>query len=249
MNQPRPHSSASEKPFIEHLEELRVVLLKSACVLIVATCAGFFAAPQIIKVLIWPLERVVPAGEGGLAGLGLLRTLRPAGGFMIGLKAAFLSGVIVSLPFVFYFLAGFIIPGLTKRERKVIVPAFTFATMLFVAGMAFCYFLVLPVALRFFWGYSEGLGIRNDWIIENYISFVVQFLVAFGVVFELPCVILGLVKAGVLTPQMLRGKRKHAIVGAFIVAAVVTPTPDIITQVLVGIPLVLLYEACIWLSS
>jgi Tat protein translocase TatC len=249
MSEKSELSPAVGKPFIEHLEELRIVLLKSALVLLVTTAVSFIFAPKIIQFLVWPLERVVQAKGGTLDAAGVLRTLRPTGGFLVGLKAAFLSGVIAALPFILYFFGGFVIPGLTKRERKVIFPAFSFSVILFIAGVSFCYFLILPFALKFFWGYSEGLGIRNEWIIENYISFAVQFLVAFGLVFELPCLMLALVKVGVLTHRMLKEKRKWAVVAVFIIAAAVTPTPDMITQVLVAVPMMLLYELCVWLAK
>lgn len=239
---------AKEKPFIEHLEELRVVLLKSVIVLLLLTFLSFVFAPKIIKLLVWPLEKVVAANGGAVNGEGVLRTLRPMGGFMVGLKASFLAGVALSLPFILYFAGRFLIPGLTKKERRVIFPAFSFSVILFAAGISFCYFLILPFALNFFWKYSAGLGIRNDWIIENYISFAVQFLVAFGLVFELPCVALALVKVGILTSGMMRKSRRYAVVAIFILAAAVTPTPDMITQVLVALPMWLLYELCIWIA-
>lgn len=241
--------TAVEKPFIEHLEELRIVLLKSALVLLVTTAVSFFFAPKIIRFLVWPLEQAVGARGVTLDAAGVLRTLRPTGGFLVGLKASFLTGVIAALPFILYFLGGFIIPGLTKRERKVIFPAFSFSVILFLAGVSFCYFLILPFALKFFWSYSEGLGIRNEWIIENYISFAVQFLVAFGLVFELPCLVLALVKVGILTHRTLKEKRRWAVVAVFIIAAAVTPTPDMITQVLVAVPMLFLYEMCVWMAK
>ncbi|MFC2149278.1 twin-arginine translocase subunit TatC [Candidatus Auribacterota bacterium] len=241
--------SAGEKTFLEHLEELRFVFLKSFLALMIFTGLGFVFAPAIIKMLVWPLDRVLQlSGAVGTAD-GILRTLRPTGGFMVGLKAAFLFGIVVSLPFILYFFAKFLVPGLTGKERRVVVPSFLMSFMLFLGGASFCYFVILPFALKFFWNYSARLGIRNDWIIENYVSFTVQFLVAFGLVFEIPCVVLALVKVGILSHRTLRRNRKFAIVAVFVLAAAVTPTPDIITQILVAGPMLALYELCVWAAK
>ena len=242
-------ATSTEKAFIDHLEELRLVIIKSVAVFLILTALGFMLAPSIIRWLVYPLQHVLAAVGSTISPESILRTLRPTGGFLVGLKAAFLFGIELSLPVILYFFGSFLIPGLTKKERKVIIPAFSASFFLFCIGAAFCYFVILPFALKFFWGYTERLGIRNEWIIENYVSFVVQFLVAFGLVFEIPCIVLALVKVGVLSHAVLRKSRKYAIVGVFVLAAAITPTPDIITQIVVALPMYLLFEFCVWTAK
>ncbi len=227
------------KPFLDHLEDLRWTLIKIAVALVVTTGATFFFAPQLLKVMMFPLQAV--SSDGVVA----LRTLRPTSGFSISVKISFLFGLLVSLPLIFYFLTQFFLPALKVKERRWLGPLFLAGGGLFLTGACFCYFVVLPMTLSFLWRYTERMNLANDWTIEYYVSFVAGLVLVFGIVFELPILVLGLVRAHILTPEFLRQKRSYAIVLILIVAAVLTP-PDVISQILLAVPMLLLYEASIW---
>jgi sec-independent protein translocase protein TatC len=189
------------------------------------------------------LER---SGETGEAA-GVLRSLAPAETFLMSFKLAALAGLIVSLPFILYLIGRFILPALTAAERRLLLPAFLIGGGLFAAGVIFAYALILPVTLSFFWSYTRRLGIRPEWTVGNYVSMVGQMILAFGLAFEFPVVILFLVKLGVVTYDILRKIRPYAVVIILIVAGVLTP-PDVVTQVLMAVPLLALYEVCVWMS-
>lgn len=227
------------KPFLDHLEDLRWTLVKIVLVLLLTTGSMFYFAPQLIKILMMPLQGV--SGEEIIS----LRTLRPTSGFLISLKVAFLFGALLSFPMIFYFIAHFFLPALKGKERRWLGPVFLAGGGLFAIGISFCFFVVLPITLSFLWGYTERMNLANDWTIEYYTSFVMGLILIFGVVFELPIVVLGLVKASILTPEFLRQKRMYAVLGIVIMAAILTP-PDVVSQILLAVPMMALYEVCIW---
>lgn len=177
-----------------------------------------------------------------------LSSLKPTETFMLSMKLAFFAGIVVAFPFLMYFLLQFILPGLHSHEKKVLWPALAIGFGLFLIGVFFAYFAVLPRALVFFFEWGNKMGISNDWRIGEYISFATQFTLLFGVSFELPVVVMVLVKLGLLDYEMMKKTRSYAIVAIFIIAAVLTPTPDIFTQCLMAGPMLILYEACIWLA-
>ncbi len=227
------------KPFLDHLEDLRWILVKVFVTLIISTGLMFYFAPHLLEIVLTPLRHAV--GDAELS----LRTLRPTSGFLIGLKLSLLFGLMLSLPVLFYFISYFFVPALKQKERRFLIPIFLFGALLFAAGVSFCYFVVLPLVLSFLWDYTEKLNLANDWTIEYYVSFVVGLIMVFGLVFELPVLVLGLVKASILTPEFLRQKRMYAVLGIVILAAVLTP-PDVISQILLAVPMLLLYEVSIW---
>lgn len=233
--------SHSVKPFLEHLEDLRWVLIKTIATLGVAMLASFFFARQLLDVLIYPLQRVTGDAEP------FLRTLEVTGGFSVALKLALYAGIVVSCPVLLYFVAQFVLPALTLREKSMLAPVLGFGVGLFLVGAALAYFLVIPNALRFFIDYNRQLHIRSEWTIQNYISFVTVVLLAFGLAFELPLVVVTLARLGIVTHEFLRQKRIYAIPLIFFLAAVITP-PDLMSQILLGVPMCLLYEACIWIA-
>lgn len=180
--------------------------------------------------------------------LRLMSSLKPTETFMLSMKLAFFAGVIVSFPFLLYFLLQFIVPGLKAEERKALWPALAIGFGLFLTGVLFAYFYVLPNVLTFFYEYGKGMGISNDWRIGYYISFATTFVLIFGLAFELPVVVMTLVKIGLLSHSMMRETRSYAILAIFVIAALITPTPDMLTLSLLAVPMVILYEICIWLS-
>ena len=180
--------------------------------------------------------------------LRLMSSLKPTETFMLTMKLAFFAGIIVSFPFLLYFLLQFIVPGLKAEERKALWPALLIGFGLFLGGVLFAYFFVLPNVLTFFYEWGKDMGISNDWRIGYYISFATTFVLIFGLAFELPVVVMTLVKIGLLSHSMMRETRSYAILAIFVIAALITPTPDMMTLSLLGVPMVILYEICIWLS-
>jgi sec-independent protein translocase protein TatC len=298
------------KSFLEHLEDLRWVLIKIAVAAGVAMLGCLLGGNYVIRVLEWPLTRapvrhsakaqtvrvlfgtnqlsvlqvttndplsslvgtnpsvrleLMPVLQGTNQVLewrvaddsdrpverGLpiqIINLSPAGSFIVATKVAFYGGLVLASPFIFYFLAHFIFPALKMREKKYIYRGLFFAGGLFALGVCFCYFILMPVALTASVQYAEWLGFTaNQWRAEDYVGFVCKFLLGMGLGFELPVVVLTLVKIGVLNYRMLAAGRRYVIVISAVLGAVLT-TPEIITQVLMAVPLYMLYEICVWIA-
>lgn len=180
--------------------------------------------------------------------LKMMSALKPTEGFMLSMKLSFVAGIVVSFPLLLLYVLQFVLPGLHANEKRVLWPAMTVGFGLFLAGAAFAYLLVLPRALLFFYQWSGDMGISNDWRIGEYISFATQFTLLFGLSFELPVVVMVFVKLGLLSYDTMSRTRSYAIVGIFVAAAVLTPTPDMLTMTLMAAPMIVLYEICIWLA-
>lgn len=238
-------NNSANKNFIGHLEDLRITILKIAVVILAGTVICFYFTPLILHILKLPLDKIISVYYPDKVTGELLRSLNPTGSFITATKISFFSGLTVAFPFVFYFIASFLLPALSKHEKKYIMPIFVSATLLFICGLIFCYFIVLPLMLKFLWGFSHWIGIINDWTLEYYVGFVSRTLIMFGLVFETPVFIGGLVLMNILSYNGLKSKRRYAIVIIFIVAALITP-PDAVSQLLVAVPLVILYEISIW---
>jgi sec-independent protein translocase protein TatC len=295
------------KSFLEHLEDLRWVLIKSIAAGGVAMIACFFGGNYVVKVLKLPLQRapiekgkeqrvrillgtnqlhtfrvgtneplaslvgtnkyvrleLVPIPLGTNVALGVnvipeekppdqdpipLTTLGPAAAFVVATKVAFYGGLVISSPFIFYFVAQFVFPALKMREKKYIYTGLTFGFGLFLTGVSFCYFVLMPVALAVSAQYAEWFGFEvTQWRAEEYISFVCKFMLGMGLGFEMPVIILTLVRMGILEYRMLKAARRYVIVIAFVLGAVLT-TPEVITQILMAIPLLVLYEISVWIA-
>ena len=186
-----------------------------------------------------PAEEVVPYRRQ-------LQSLRVMTWFIVSLQVALLGGLIVASPVVFYQLWRFIAPGLLKRERRLVFPIISLSVLCFLLGTAVAHTIVLPLGLRFFLS-LEPADMVSQWAVDEYIGFVLRLLLGFGIVFEMPVVSLFLSRIGLLTPDYLRRIRRYSVVGIFLVAAVFTP-PDPISQMLMALPLLLLYEISIWIS-
>jgi sec-independent protein translocase protein TatC len=177
-----------------------------------------------------------------------LVNLTPAGGFFVAFQVAFYGGMVLASPFLLYFIAAFVFPALRLKERKYIYRALFIGGGLFLIGVAFCYFVLMPVALAASQMYSQWLGLgAMQWRAEEYISFVCKFMLGMGLGFELPVVILTLVKIGVLSYSTLRKMWRYMIVINLILGAVLT-TPEVVTQVLMAVPLYMLYEITVWIA-
>ena len=190
-----------------------------------------------------PSPRVDARGK-----LVLMQALKPTEGFMLSIKLAFFAGIVISFPFLLYFILQFVLPGMHDAERKALWPAMAIGFGLFLSGVFFSYYIVLPEVLEFFHEYSSDMMIENEWRIGYYISFATQFTLIFGLSFELPVLVMTLVKLGILNCEMMRRTRAYAILSIFVIAALITPTPDAFTLCLLAGPMVVLYEICIWLA-
>ncbi len=219
-----------------HLQELRQRLVKSVIVVIITTSISFFFAKQIFDILIRP------AGDINLIFVEMTEM------FGTYMKVALASGIALAMPFLVYQLVMFVSPALTRQEKRYIYLMLPFVSFMFLGGIAFGYFILVPPATNFL--ISIGSDIAEPQIrIGNYISIVLRLLLSIGAVFETPVIILFLTKIGVITPKWLANKRKYAFVGAFILAAIITPTFDPVNQSLVAAPLIILYETSIWISK
>jgi sec-independent protein translocase protein TatC len=299
------------KPFLEHLEDLRWVLIKSATALGVAMLICLIAGNHVMALLKRPLEKakasypgtnqivtayfgtnrvgVFPLSAAQQAALNLgsnrfiavriepvtlgenrvlswqadpdpklaeraqhlnidLLNLSPASGFFVAFQVAFYGGMVIASPFIFYFIASFIFPALRIKERYYVYRGLFFGLGLFLCGVSFCYFALMPVALAASQMYSQWLGLTaNQWKAEEYISFICKFMLGMGLGFEMPVVILVLVKIGILNYQILSKGRKYMVVINLVLGAVLT-TPEVITQLIMFVPLQLLYEVSIWVA-
>ena len=312
LDVPEEDEGGPVKSFLEHLEDLRWVLIKSLAFAGVAMLACLLGGNYLVRVLEWPLSRA-PIGHYGktqavrvLFGTNELTTLHlstneplaallgtnrfarmdlvpvlvqtnylmtvqvkpddeaalaasrklpieiinltPAGSFIVATKVAFFGGLVVSSPFIFYFIAQFVFPALKMREKKYVYRGLAVGFGLFLTGVCFCYFILMPVALAASAQYSEWLGFSvNQWRAEEYIGFVCKFMLGMGLGFELPVVVLTLVKLGILNYRVLASARRYVIVICFVLGAILT-TPEVITQVLMALPLLLLYEISVWVA-
>ena len=235
-----------EKPFLDHLEDLRGTLFKTISTLVISTIVAFVFYKDLIEVVKYP---IIKANAGGNADFDTsLSVFSPVEGFMSVIKICLYTGLIASFPLLLSFIGEFIIPGLNQKERKLIIPVVFASFILFATGVLFAYFVVIPRALEFFYTFNSGVEISTDLRFKYTVSFVTMLCLVFGLCFELPVVVLTLVKLGLLDSKMMRATRSYAIVAMFVLAAVITPTPDIFTMSLLAGPMVLLYEICIWLA-
>jgi sec-independent protein translocase protein TatC len=229
-----------------------VALLRAALALPEEKRGGFLAAldaPADLKRQVEALVKTAPSPEVDTRGnLKLMSALKPTETFMLSMKLSFFAGIILAFPLLLMFVLQFILPGLHANEKRVLWPSMLVGFGLFLGGVLFAYYGVLPRALTFFSEWGGSLGVSNDWRIGEYISFATQFTLLFGLSFELPVVVMVFVKLGLLSYETMSKTRSYAIVGIFVAAAVLTPTPDVPTLLLMALPMIILYEICIWLA-
>jgi len=220
-------------PIIGHLEELRQRLIFSLTAVAISSIFCYRHAKGILDALSKPVEKLV--------------FITPLELFLVYLKIAVIGGVILASPVIFYELWRFISSGLLPQERKYVLTFFPFSLLLFLVGGTFAYFLVIPSGIKFLLSFSTEKIVPMI-SVGRYVSFVGILIFATGLVFELPVVVLFLTSLGLVTPKALRRNWKFVVVLIFIIAAVVTPTPDVFTQCLLAIPMLILYEISVWLS-
>jgi sec-independent protein translocase protein TatC len=248
----RPHDE-KEMPFLDHLEELRKRIFKSLLAIMLGAVISLIYIEKIFEITVAPYNAAVAvalADKPELNGQAPphLVFMSPAGGFMINLKLAATVGLLFSLPFIFYQLWKFISPGLLEGERRAAPLIVFFTTVCFLAGGAFCYFVVLKYGLGFLLSFQTSTLVPMI-SIDEYFGFVTTLILVFGLVFEMPVIAYFLTRLGILTPEFLRQKRRYGIVAIFVIAAVVTPSVDAFTQILLAVPLLFLYEISIWVSK
>ncbi len=218
------------------------MLIRIVLTLIVAMIAAFAFRVQLVDLLVWPLRDV----DGDLA--TNLQSFGVTDAFTISFKLSFYAGLVISFPIILYFIANFIFPALTKKERRYMIPALLIGTALFLTGVFFCFVFLLRPTLQFFIADARKLGWAPNLSVVQYFSFVTQFTIAFGLSFELPVVVMLLVKLRILSHKLMANTRAYAVVAIIFLAAVITPTPDILTLLSLAMPLLVLYEICIWMA-
>lgn len=218
---------ASSMSVVDHLDELRMRLVVAIVAIVIGTLVSYYYVEDILQIL------VAPAGK--------LYYIKPTEAFFTYMKISLVAGCIVSSPIWFYQIWAFIVPALSKGEKKVtfmVVPA---AVTLFVVGVLFSYYLVLPMAIQFFIGFGTD-ELQPLFSIGQYIDFVIAFILPFGITFELPLILIALGVIGILSSERLRQYRKMFILVAFVVGAAISPTPDMLSQTMIAGPMILLYE-------
>ena len=225
--------------FISHLEELRKRLLICIVTLVFSTVISYFFSRQILNFLIHPIEIYKQTD---------LIFQKPYEAFFAHIKAAALCGFVVSSPILFFQMWMFIKPGLYRHEKRLFSSLVTGSIALFLIGAAFAYYAVIPFGLQFLLSY-ETENIKPYISIGAYFSFLIGMVIAFGFLFDFPLILIGLVKAGVLRCKTLKKSRKVIIVMIFVLAAVLTPSPDPISQILLALPLLLLFEISLFIAQ
>jgi len=229
---------SNEMPFLDHLEELRWRLLKIVSSVIILSIVIFYFSDPIIQWLLYPTKNLkVPIN---------LQVLKIQAMFMVKLEVSIYSALILSIPITIYQIWAFLSPGLYEKEKGLFIPVIIFSLISFSIGASFAFFVLIPFALDFFLSLAP-IEISNNIALDFYFSFIIKLILVFGLVFQMPVISLVLSRYGLITPGFLRKYRSYAIVIIFIVAAILTP-PDPITQTMLAIPLVILYELTILIT-
>ena len=228
-----------EMSFLDHVEELRWRIIYAIIGVLICTIIAWFFIDPLIEIVL-----LKPARDANAS----LQNLRPFGQLFLYVQVAIIVGIVSSLPNIFYQLWQFIAPALREKERKYILWIVFFSTFCFLAGIAFAYFVMLPLAMKFAAQFGSE-AIKNEFSIEEYMSIIISVMLAAGVVFELPMISFFLSKLGILTPKFMRKYRRHAIVIILVLAAFLTPGADPVSQIILAVPLVLLYEISIFISK
>ncbi len=235
------HKEEEEEPLtlLGHLNEMRHRLTRVLIVIMLGFVACYGFSEAVYAFLSEPLVKTMPEGSK-------LMFTAPQGAFFVYLKVGLVTSLFLTSPFTFYQIWAFIAPGLYKEEKQAVMPLAFFSAFFFIAGASFCYTFVFPIAFQFFMGFATETIVPMI-SIEEYLSFALKLLIAFGLVFEMPLFAYFLAKLGLLTPEFMRRNRKFAILLIFVVAAILTP-PDVFSQVLMAIPMLVLYEVSVYVA-
>ncbi|MBP1764812.1 MAG: tatC [Firmicutes bacterium] len=223
-------NNAGNMSLISHLQELRKRLIIMIIAVVVCSTACYFYATELVHLI------TAPAGK--------LYYMNPAEAFFSYLKVSFFAGFLLALPVVLYEVWAFVVPALTSKERTATIILVPTSVLLFFVGIIFSYYLVLPAGIKFFMGFATD-DLQPLFSLGQYLSFVISFLLPFGFIFELPLFILVLAKVGIINSKMLAAKRKVVLVMTFVIGAVISPTPDVFSQTMIAVPMLVLYEISI----
>jgi Tat protein translocase TatC len=239
--------SDEEKPFLDHLDDLRTMLVRMAMTLLISAFAAFAFYGYLFNILLYPMV-VAGFAKDIEAARKLLINLDIAGPFMMAVNVSLIAAVIASFPLLLIFLLQFILPGLRPAEKKLLFPGIGIGTGLFLGGCVFAYWQVLPRALVFFSEFAATVGATQTWSLDNYVTFTTRFILVFGIAFELPVIVMALVKLDFLNFKIMKDTWRYALIAIMIFAAIITPTPDILTLLLMSGPLYVLYGICMVLA-
>jgi sec-independent protein translocase protein TatC len=231
---------STEMPILEHLEELRWRIIKILMALVAASIVAYVYSDLLFKWVRWPLDAATPGHTV------TLNYLKIGESFTVRIKLSVLAAIFITIPITLYQIWRFVMPGLYPRERKAVLPLVFWSSLLFLMGSAMCYFWVMPFTIKFLLQIAPE-NVTPVLTINEYLNFIMWTTLSFGLVFQLPLIALFLGKMGIIDWKLLAKGRRYAIVGIAIVAAIVTPSTDAITMMMLGLPLYLLYEVSIWL--
>jgi sec-independent protein translocase protein TatC len=230
------------KPFLQHLDDLRRALVWSLSALLIGMGVAGYYAPALFQLLKAPMNGLVANPDT------FIRTLDVTGGMNVAMQTIFWGGLLLSSPVIIFSVCWFVFPALTRSERRAMLGGLVFAAMLFITGVVMCYTMALGPALQIMLWFNSWMGIGIDYFtVTSYTGFVLKLLLSFGLTFEMPVVILVLGRLGIINSGHLRSKRRHAIVVILLLTAIITPTQDPFSQMLLAGPLIALYELCIWM--
>lgn len=233
----------TQAPLLDHLIELRTRLFRCVLALGVAFAVCFYFADEIFGLLVRPLAAAFPPGQGKLIYTKLYEA------FFVEIKVALFAAFFVTFPIIANQLWAFVAPGLYAKEKKAFLPFLLATPVLFTLGASLAYFIVMPTAFKWFLGYQGDIaGIQQEALpaMGDYLDLVMRFILAFGISFLLPVLMMLLNRAGIVTREQFAGSRRYVIVGIFVVAAVATP-PDVVSQLILAVPLMVLFEGTLWL--
>ena len=244
--------------FMDHLGDLRKKITVSLIAVCITFVASFSYSEQILKFFMFPLRYTLDFSvrkmylyyiyQDKLVNTKLV-FLAPTEGFWMNMKISLVAALILALPVIFHQLWSFVAPGLHAKEKKYVVPFVLVATCLFLIGAAFCFFIVLPFAMSFLLTYKVGDFMMPMLSVGQYVDFCLKFVLAFGAVFELPVIIVFFTRMGFVTTKTLAKNRRYSVLIAFVIAAILTPTPDVFNQTLMAVPMIVLYEVGILASK
>jgi sec-independent protein translocase protein TatC len=229
------------KPFLDHLEDLRWTLIKMVGTLAVTMILAFGFRKGIAFALARPLRMALGDSESTLI------SINPIESVTMSFTLAFYTGIVAAFPLLFYFLAEFLLPALTKKEKRYVVPAVGVGFFLFLGGVLLCYTYVLPPTLKWLHSDAAGFGVKPSWTMKEYYGFVTHLSIAVGLVCELPVVMVTLSGIGLISYAWLKGMRMYGYAIALVLAGVISPTPDLFMLAVFALPIMVLFELCIWL--
>jgi len=229
------------KPFLDHMEDLRWMIIKVIITMIIAMAISFFFVNDLMRLVQRPMIMAAPELQHKI----VTRTIIEP--FIVSMMLAFFAGLTLALPFLGYYVLSFVLPALTRTEKKFLFPGIIASFSLFVSGALISYNYILPKTLKFFYDYSIKMQVNILWEWKDYISFCAWLTIGFGLLCQLPVVMVGLGFVGIVDFRFLSTTRPYAVVIILVLAAVIAPTPDPVTFLTLGVPIILLYEICIWL--